>query len=108
VIRRLTLVSCLGLALTACSPAEPDLDENIPNAALDQGALLSAVCSGCHADGGKSLNSLEGRSASELEPTLLAYREVETGDTVMHRLARGYSAEELSAIAAYLSQERDE
>ncbi len=72
--------------------------------ALDQAALLTASCSGCHAAGGRAIVSLDGMAASELEAKLLAYRNDADGGSAMHRMARGYSDEQIALIASTLGE----
>ena len=71
---------------------------------LDQGALLSASCSGCHADGGEAIPSLRGISVAELAAKLQAYRNSAAGGSSMHRMARGYSDEQIALIAGTLGE----
>ena len=73
-------------------------------AALDQGALLTASCSGCHATGGESVTSLQGMSSVELRAKLEAYRSDSDGNTAMHRMARGYSDQQIALIAQTLGK----
>ncbi len=73
-------------------------------AAIDQAALLTASCSGCHARGGQAIASLDGMPATELEAKLLAYRNEAEGGSSMHRMARGYSAEQIALIARTLGE----
>lgn len=74
-----------------------------PTTRLDQGALLAATCTGCHAPGGSgdAIPGFGNRSAAELEALLLAYKA--DGPSSMHRMARGYSDEELALIAQHLA-----
>ena len=81
-------------------PAAPVIE----NAPTGQAALLSASCSGCHMDGGEAIASLAGYDAASVEMRLLSYKSSD-GETVMHRLARSYSDEQIREIAAYLGQE---
>lgn len=71
---------------------------------LDQAALLTASCSGCHAAGGEAIASLDGIPAEELEARLLAYRNDSDGGSAMHRMARGYSVEQIALIASTLGE----
>lgn len=83
----------------------PESRADDPDDGIGRAASLAAACSGCHAGPAEGIVSLEGRDAETIVASLLAYK-AETGDsTVMHRLARGYSDEEVRAIAAYLGAE---
>ncbi|MEM9739941.1 MAG: cytochrome C [Pseudomonadota bacterium] len=66
-------------------------------------AALAASCSGCHAGPDAAIASFSGRSQSELAALMLEYQRGE-GTTVMHRLARTYSDEQITAIAGYLAE----
>ena len=70
---------------------------------LDEGALLAAVCTGCHADGGETLISLAGYDADRLEALLLAYKQAPDGPTAMHRMARGYTTAQIRSLARHFS-----
>ena len=62
----------------------------------------AAACSGCHApvsDG--PVPSLIGRPASEIVTAMAAFRKGERTATVMDRIAKGYSDEEINAIAQW-------
>jgi cytochrome subunit of sulfide dehydrogenase len=61
-------------------------------------------CSGCHppAAADVGLPSLEGLSAGEIEAAMQAFKAGERSPTVMDRIARGFSDEEIRAIAAWL------
>ena len=69
---------------------------------IDQAALLTASCSGCHAEGGQAITGLTGMPATELEAKLLAYRDDAGDGSAMHRMARGYSDEQIGLIARTL------
>ena len=89
------------LALAACAERAPE-----PTPQLQQAALLTASCSGCHASGGSpdGIVTLDGMSAQQLEASLLGYRNDPAGGTAMHRMARGYTEAQIAAIAAALGQ----
>lgn len=91
------LVVFIG-GLSACGPANeaPALEDK-------SAARLSAACSGCHMPGGRAIADLTGLSEVELSQSLLGYKTDEAGTTVMHRLARGYSEDDIAAISAYLA-----
>lgn len=60
----------------------------------------AAACSGCHAprsDG--PIPSLAGRPAAEIVAAMAAFRSGERAATVMDRIAKGYSDEEIRVIA---------
>lgn len=75
--------------------------------AMAQGAPSGAVsCSGCHAPVGSSgpVASLAGRPADEIVTALLQYRSGERTATVMDRIAKGFSNDEIRAIADWFAE----
>jgi sulfide dehydrogenase cytochrome subunit len=65
----------------------------------------AASCSGCHAvrSGVQSpIPTLNGRNAAEITAAMAEFRTGGRPATVMDRIAKGYSAEEVQAIAAWL------
>ena len=92
-----------GLLLAACTrtPA-PDTVITPPPAAFSRAATLTATCSGCHGEArAETLSALTGRSAEDLLSALSAYAH-DDGNTVMHRLARGYSDADIRIISEAL------
>ncbi|SFX73409.1 c-type cytochrome [Marinospirillum alkaliphilum] len=72
-----------------------------------QAALLASSCANCHGTDGKlagSIPAIAGRPASVLESQLLSFKRGEMPHaTVMDRLARGYTDEELAILARYFA-----
>lgn len=66
------------------------------------------ACSGCHARPGTVgvVPTLAGRLPDEIVATLQAYRAGQRPTTVMDRIAKGFSDEEMRAIAAFVSAQR--
>ncbi len=101
--------TCLGvmlLIMSACSGDSVTADGTTsepPTVSVARTATLGVSCSGCHSDNGTALVPLTGRDAETLITQLTLYRDQETGTTVMHRLARGYTDAEIKAIATYLT-----
>lgn len=62
----------------------------------------AANCSGCHATGGGAA-PITGRGPEALAATMLAYRTGELPSTLMGRLMKGLSPEQIQAIAAWIS-----
>ncbi len=80
-----------------------------PASAADT-ALLAAACSGCHAkaatEGG--FPQIYGRPAAEIREALLAFKAEEREATVMNRIAKGYSEDEIAELAEYLAAQTNE
>jgi sulfide dehydrogenase cytochrome subunit len=68
------------------------------------------ACSGCHALGGggaaTDMPPIRVKSADEIVASMLAYRNGEGAPTVMDRIAKGFSEEEIRAIAAWIVAQR--
>lgn len=64
--------------------------------------LLTISCAGCHGTGGHSagaIPSIYGRSAASIAETLRAFRDGKQPATVMTRIAKGYTDEEIDTVA---------
>lgn len=91
-----------SLCLAACDSSEPASDAFALDSLTSPGAQIALTCSGCHSDAGGAIASLSGYSEVQLRQSLLNYKADRNGSTVMHRLARGYSDEEIAVLSAYL------
>lgn len=72
-------------------------------------SVLAGACANCHGTDGRSpgsIPSIAGRPESVLKSQLLAFKSdaPPAGTTVMSRLVKGYSDEQISALAQYFSQ----
>lgn len=93
-MKNLALLSAAGLAaLMAASPAAAQ------NASPQ---LLTLSCAGCHGTGGRSpgaIPALNGRPAMLIAQMLRDFRGDTRPATVMNRIAKGYTDEEIDAVA---------
>jgi cytochrome c553 len=64
----------------------------------------AAMCSGCHGGGG--MVAIAGRSPDELTATMEAFRSGARPATLMNRLVRGFTPDEVRAISRWLSEQR--
>ena len=87
-LRITVLVASLGLANTAH--------------AEDAEQLLVIPCTGCHTPAA-SLPAIYGRSAADLESSMQALKTGARESTIMQRLLRGYSDEDIVRLAKALS-----
>lgn len=101
------LVLLAGLASAALIAAAPW------SAARAQGvldvSLLAGTCLNCHVSDPKlatSIPVIAGKPEAVLKAQLLAYKSdlVPAGTTIMNRLGKGYSDDEIGALAAYFSK----
>ncbi len=75
-------------------------------AQVAQVKVWAAACANCHGTNGQAqpgMASLAGRSASELSQRLLDYKNDRLPATVMHQIAKGYSDEQIHALAGYFA-----
>lgn len=86
-----------------------------PAHALDPADLkiqtLAATCAQCHGTDGRAVQGqamvrLAGLSKEHLLTQLLAFRSGQRPATIMHQIARGYSQEQLAALADYFSKQK--
>ena len=69
----------------------------------------AASCSGCHTSGAaaaSSVSRLYGRDAGEIMTAMTGFRDGSLPATVMNRIAKGFSDDELRAIAAWLAAQK--
>jgi cytochrome c553 len=69
----------------------------------------AASCSGCHsvaATPTSSVSRLYGRDAGEITTAMTGFRDGSLPATVMNRIAKGFSDDELRAIAAWLAAQK--
>ena len=74
-------------------------------AADARGAVLANACAACHGTDGQSpgaIPALNGKSADFIGQRLKEFKTDQRPSTVMNRLAKGYSDEEIALIAAHL------
>ena len=95
----------LALALGAVSDIlaqQPD-----PNLGRNLGRNLAAACASCHGSSGTAgIPSLAGKDPAEVLRIMQDFRSGKRQATVMHQLARGYTDEQVRAIAAYLAAQK--
>ncbi|HEX4943551.1 MAG TPA: c-type cytochrome [Usitatibacteraceae bacterium] len=96
-----------GLAV-AQQPAPPAFaPSNLSPAGIRS---LAANCAACHGTNGRpasgsTLAGLAGKPRNEMSNSLTQFKEGKKPATVMHQLAKGYSDEELEALADYFSKQ---
>ena len=69
----------------------------------------AASCSGCHAlhqTASPAIPGIYGRAPDEVLAALIGFRDGSRPATVMNRLAKGFSDDELRAIAAWLAAQK--
>jgi cytochrome c553 len=82
---------------------------SLPVRAASEPPPGAASCSGCHATGtlaGSSVSRLYGRDASDITTAMAGFRDGTLPATVMNRIAKGFSDDEVRAIAAWLAAQK--
>ena len=80
---------------------------NMVSATPDRGTLLSMSCAACHGTDGKSpgaMPSLYGKSSKYIETSMLNFLHGKRVGTVMNRIAKGYTEEEIKLIADHFEK----
>lgn len=93
-VGRGVLISLLTVLFAACSPPQNELSPD----PLSYGAALSATCAGCHSAGAPDMPDISDWSSEQIAESLTAFRDLD-GETVMHRLSKGFSDEDIAAIS---------
>jgi cytochrome c553 len=69
----------------------------------------AASCSGCHAvhqAASSAIPGIYGRNSDDVVAAMAAFRDGSRPATVMNRIAKGFSEDELRAIAAWLATQK--
>lgn len=69
----------------------------------------AASCSGCHAAAPRvdtPVPPLAGRPAADIASQMIAYKSGQRSGTIMDRIAKGFSDEEIQAIAAWYQSQK--
>jgi sulfide dehydrogenase cytochrome subunit len=97
-------MSVISLAALVASPMLMADDENM------RGRTIGVTCAGCHGTdgaGGTAIPPLKGRDAEYLETAMMEYKADKRPGTIMPRIAKGYSDEDIKAVAAYFANMKD-
>ncbi len=94
-----TLTSGAVFALSALAQgADPNLARN-----------LAAACANCHGTNGMSVQgmpNLAGQQRAYLVQQMQDFRTGKRPATIMHQLAKGYTDEQIEALAAYFAAQK--
>ncbi len=96
-MRAAIVVAALALLSSPASAASPEP----PNGA--------AACSACHSTNAAAqtpVPKIYGRSADEIVAAMAAFRSGQRPSTVMGRIAKGYTDDEIRPIAAWLATQK--
>ena len=101
-IRRAGTIVCIPVIAVAASQAQA-------SSVSGSGAALAANCANCHGTDGRAagaMPALAGQPKAYLVEQMRAYKEGRRTGTIMHQLAKGYTDEQIEAVATYLSQQK--
>jgi sulfide dehydrogenase cytochrome subunit len=91
----------------ATTPTPPAINPAAaPAMAAAPGNVLSATCSGCHGQSGRSvaeIPAINGKTALQIQTAMLEFKTDRRPATVMNRHAKGFSDEEIAILAAYIA-----
>jgi sulfide dehydrogenase cytochrome subunit len=85
------------------------LASSVPVLAASAPPPGAVSCSGCHPAGAATaatVSRLYGRDAGEIMTAMAGFRDGSLPATVMNRIAKGFSDDELRAIAAWLAAQK--
>jgi cytochrome subunit of sulfide dehydrogenase len=101
-MKRFTL-TLAALALMAATGAQAQAVDPL------QARSWAAACANCHGTNGKAqpgMESLVGQSKDDLVRKMQDFKSGRRPATVMHQLAKGYTDEQIDAIAAYFAAQK--
>jgi len=101
------LCSSAPMAIAQQAPPPSFAPSNLTAAGVRSMAATCATCHGTQgrAAPGSALAGLAGRSKDELARSMSDFRSGKRPATLMHQIAKGYSDEEIAAIAEYFSRQ---
>ncbi len=97
----------IGLTLLALWASASLSQPQTPDAA--QVRSWAASCANCHGTDGRAqpgMESLAGANKDDLVRKMLDYKADRRPATIMHQLAKGYSDEQIVAIAGYFAAQK--
>jgi len=97
-------MKALGVAVAVATV----MASSLPVPAASEPPPGAASCSGCHSAGAtaSSMPRLYGRDAGNIMTAMTGFRDGSLPSTVMNRIAKGFSDDELRAIAAWLAAQK--
>jgi len=102
-VRAMLLATLASAAAVFALPAAAQSTD--PNFARN----LAAACANCHGTNGVSqqgMPNLAGRQRTDLMQQMQDFKAGKRPATIMHQLAKGYTDEQIDALAAYFSAQK--
>jgi sulfide dehydrogenase cytochrome subunit len=107
---RTLLATSLALVLSQAAFAAEEKKEGPKTMTGASAVMLSNTCAGCHGtygvSNGPSIPTLAGMSKAYLVETMEGYKSGDIPSTIMGRLAKGYSDEEIKLMGDYFSKQK--
>jgi len=78
----------------------------MPSVAAPSGEAIGFTCAGCHGTDGVSqgiVPSIKGEDEKSLRSELMEFKSGEEQGTIMNRIVKGYTDEEIAAVAKYFA-----
>jgi len=101
--KSLSAASIAALFFTyGCSENHSSSESSLPTSA----SILAASCTGCHSSQNTDIPTIDTLETEAITAALQAYKS-DPGNSVMHRIMRGYSDDEISELASYLGAKHE-
>jgi len=103
-LKTLTLVG--GILLSASAFAADAPKEKPAVLSNSNASMIAGTCAGCHGYEGKSVGaapSIAGLDAAYIESAMHAFKKGERPATIMNRIAKAYSDDDIKAMASYFA-----
>jgi cytochrome subunit of sulfide dehydrogenase len=98
----LALMACLAMTATISAPS-------LAQTAPDNTRYLASNCANCHGTNGATnvpgAFQLAGQKADYIVEQLRAFKDGKKSATIMHQIAKGYSDQQVLALANYFSKQ---
>jgi cytochrome subunit of sulfide dehydrogenase len=100
--RPVALLAAIALSATFSAPIRAQTNP-------DNTRYLASNCANCHGTNGASnvpgAFQLAGQKAEYIVEQMRAFKDGKTSATIMHQIAKGYSDEQVAALANYFSKQ---
>lgn len=94
------------IAVAAIALATPALAQQPPSIATRDAAAACAICHGTNGNAPGGMPMLAGQSADTMLRSLRDFRDGKRPATIMHQIAKGYTDEQLQALATWFATQK--
>ncbi len=101
-----TFAAAFAAAFAAVFIAGAAFASRPAQAEIASGAVLTNICFSCHGTDGKSVGdmpTIAGKTESYIIEKLTAFRSDQIEATIMNRIAKGFTDDEIAALAKFFS-----